>query len=83
MSCTDFPSTGLTPNVTTHTVGSVTYRWTGVAWESQVNVPWEDVLTNQQTNYLRSQVCDDQAYVYQFQTHETREAQRSRYATPR
>jgi len=49
MSCTDFPSTGLTPNVTTHTVGSVTYRWTGVAWESQVNVPWEDVLTNQQT----------------------------------
>ncbi len=39
MSCTDFPSTGLIPNVTTHSVGSITYVWTGVAWESQVNVP--------------------------------------------
>jgi len=39
MSCTDFPSAGLIPNVTTHTVGNITYIWTGIAWESQVNVP--------------------------------------------
>ena len=39
MSCTDFPSTGLIPNVTTHSVGSITYVWTGEVWESQINVP--------------------------------------------
>lgn len=34
MACTTFPSTGLVPNVTTHVVGNVTYRWTGSVWEA-------------------------------------------------
>ena len=42
MSCTDFPSTGLIPNVTTHSVGSITYVWTGEVWESQINVPTDE-----------------------------------------
>ena len=46
MSCTDFPSTGLIPNVTTHTVGNITYIWTGIAWESQVNVPAGELIND-------------------------------------
>jgi len=46
MSCTDFPSTGLIPNVTTHTVGNITYIWTGIAWESQVNVPAGELVND-------------------------------------
>lgn len=34
MTCTTFPSTGLVPNVTTHVVGNVTYKWTGEVWEA-------------------------------------------------
>ena len=32
MSSLNFPTTGLVPNVTTWTVGTKTYIWTGVAW---------------------------------------------------
>ncbi len=38
MSCLDFPSEGLIPNVTTFIVGDVTYVWTGVVWETEVGV---------------------------------------------
>lgn len=34
MTCTKIPSTGLVPNVTTHIVGDVTYKWTGLVWEA-------------------------------------------------
>ena len=39
MSCLDFPSEGLIPNVTTFVVGDVTYVWTGVVWETEVSIP--------------------------------------------
>jgi len=32
MSSLNFPTTGLVPNVTTYTLGNVTYIWNGVAW---------------------------------------------------
>jgi len=32
MSSLNFPTTGLVPNVTTYTIGTKTYIWTGVAW---------------------------------------------------
>ena len=34
MACTNFPQDGLIPNVTTHLVGEVLYRWSGAVWES-------------------------------------------------
>ena len=36
MSCLDFPSEGLIPNVTTFVVGDITYVWTGLVWETEV-----------------------------------------------
>ena len=35
MSNLNFPTTGLVPNVTTYTIGTKTYVWTGVAWAIQ------------------------------------------------
>ena len=32
-STVDFPTTGLTPNVTTYTLGTRTWLWNGAAWE--------------------------------------------------
>jgi hypothetical protein len=52
MSCTNFPSTGLIPNVTTHTVGNITYIWTGIAWESQVNVPAGGLINDLSQAYI-------------------------------
>jgi len=59
MSCTDFPSAGLIPNVTTHTVGNITYIWTGIAWESQVNVP---------AGELEGLLVNDLSQAYEFDT---------------
>ena len=61
MSCTDFPSTGLIPNVTTHTVGNITYIWTGIAWESQVNVPAGELVNDLSQAYIFETVADYQA----------------------
>jgi hypothetical protein len=61
MSCTDFPSTGLIPNVTTHTVGNITYIWTGIAWESQVNVPAGELVNDSSQAYIFDTVADYQA----------------------
>ena len=61
MSCTDFPSTGLIPNVTTHTVGNITYIWTGIAWESQVNVPAGELVNDLSQAYIFDTVADFKA----------------------
>ena len=61
MSCTDFPSAGLIPNVTTHTVGNITYIWTGIAWESQVNVPAGELVNDLSQAYIFDTVADYQA----------------------
>jgi len=61
MSCTDFPSSGLIPNVTTHTVGNITYIWTGIAWESQVNVPAGELVNDLSQAYIFETVADYQA----------------------
>lgn len=34
MTCTNFPSSGLVANVTTHQVGEILYKWTGSVWEA-------------------------------------------------
>ena len=61
MSCTDFPSAGLIPNVTTHTVGNITYIWTGIAWESQVNVPAGELVNDLSQAYIFNTVAEYQA----------------------
>jgi len=61
MSCTDFPSAGLIPNVTTHTVGNITYIWTGIAWESQVNVPAGELVNDLSQAYIFETVAAYQA----------------------
>ena len=61
MSCTDFPSAGLIPNVTTHTVGNITYIWTGIAWESQVNVPAGELVNDLSQAYIFDTVADYEA----------------------
>ena len=58
MSCTDFPSAGLIPNVTTHTVGNITYIWTGIAWESQVNVPAGELVNDVSIPYEFDELND-------------------------
>jgi len=61
MSCTDFPSAGLIPNVTTHTVGNITYIWTGIAWESQVNVPAGELVNDLSQAYIFDTVAEYKA----------------------
>lgn len=39
MACAEFPTAGLTPNVSTHTVDGVTYLWTGEVWEILASIP--------------------------------------------
>jgi len=71
MSCTDFPSSGLIPNVTTHTVGNITYIWTGIAWESQVNVPAGELVNDLSQAYIFDTVADYQASPLVFPTGKT------------
>ena len=39
MAAYDFPTEGLVPNVTTHTIGERTWIWTGIGWEISSPVP--------------------------------------------
>ena len=61
MSCTDFPSTGLIPNVTTHTVGNITYIWKGSVWESQVNIPAGELVNDLSQAYIFDTVAEYKA----------------------
>ena len=61
MTCTYFPSTGLIPNVTTHTVGNIIYFWTGVVWESQANIPVGELINDLSIPYIFDTVADYKA----------------------
>ena len=61
MTCTYFPSTGLIPNVTTHTVGNIIYFWTGVVWESQANIPVGELINDLSQAYIFDTVADYKA----------------------
>ena len=56
MACTNFPSSGLVANVTTHQVGEILYKWTGSVWEA-VSPP-VDFINNLSLPYVFDTVAD-------------------------